>query len=320
MKTIRYIFNFKIKKIFILSLIIFFSLGIISIDAAELPALIIVYDDGYKEDLELVFPIHDKYNVPAVTAVNSNYIGGSLWLDQKELHFLQSKGWEIANHGKKHAALILNSLTDKAIKGEKEISVENSYLLEKSYDYIIFNRNKGLKEKISIQEINNQNGYSNVKIKEGLINEYPENETYLRLSRDSVIEEIIESRLELEEMGLVIDSFVYPYNGYYSLPLELVRKNYNAARAGYRAGESFPEAFINQKPIEKYRLKAAEVEKNLIKESDIFKLLAEVKKEKGLLILYGHPHNENFKADRIEKIIKYALENEIRVTTFRELF
>lgn len=309
----------KLRFEIILIIIILLSTTLVT-HTADLPALIMVYDDGYKEDLDLVFPVHDRYNVPAVTAVNSDYIGEKLWLNREELLFLQSKGWEIANHGKKHAALVLNSLTDKVEVGEKEINIKNGYLLEKEYNYVIFNQEKNLNEKITIKKLKNKNKYSVVKIDNKLKNSYPKNNTYLRLDQNSVMEEIIDSRQKLEKMGLIIDSFIYPYNGYYSLPLELVSKNYKAARAGYRTGEKFPEAFINKKPLEKYELKAAALENNLIRESDVFKLLKEVKKEKGLLIFYGHPHNKKFEIKRIEKIIKYALENEIKISTFRELF
>ncbi len=318
MKTFSKRFNLKILYFIILSIVLS-GLSLTGY-AADLPALILVYDDGYKEDLELVFPIHDKYNVPAVAAVNFDYIGKSLWLNQNELHFLQSKGWEIANHGKKHAALILNPLIAEASKGDNKFRVKNPFLLEASYDYIIFNQEKNIKEKISIQKIISDNGESFVKIEGELLNDYPQNESYLRLDENSLFEEVIESRQKLEEMGLVIDSYIYPYNGYYSLPLELVSKNYIAARAGYRVGEKFPNAFINRKPLEKYQLKAAALEKNLITEEDIFKLLDETKKAEGLLVFYAHPHADNFEAARIEKIIEYALENEIVITTFRELF
>lgn len=307
----------KFKVIFI---IIILLLAASATYAADLPALIIVYDDGYKEDLELVFPIHDRYNVPAVTAVNSDYIGGRLWLNQEELLFLQSKGWEIANHGKKHAALVMNSLIDKVEAGEKEIKIENGYLLEEEYNYIIFNHEKNIDEKITIRKVDDKNNYSIVKIDKELENSYPKNQTYLRLDQASVVEEVIDSRQRLEKMGLIIDTFIYPYNGYYSLPLEVVSKNYRAARAGYRAGEKFPDAFINKKPLEKFELKAAALEKNLIKENDIFKLLDEVKKEKGLLILYGHPQNKNFDPERVDRIIQFALDSKIDIITFRELF
>lgn len=309
----------KLKIITLVFLSILLILGP-NIYAAELPAVIFVYDDGYKEDLEVVFPIHDKYNVPAVTAVNSDYIGGRLWLNQEELLFLQSKGWEIANHGKKHAALVMNSLIDKVEAGEKEIKIEKGYLLEEEYNYIIFNHEKNIDERITIRKVDDKNNYSIVKIDKELENSYPKNQTYLRLDQASVVEEVIDSRQRLEKMGLIIDTFIYPYNGYYSLPLEMVSKNYRAARAGYRAGEKFPDAFINKKPLEKYELRAAALEKNLIKENDVFKLLAEVEKENGLLIFYGHPQNKNFDPERVDRIIQFALDREIDIITFRELF
>jgi|AntRauTorckE6833_2_1112554.scaffolds.fasta_scaffold02017_13 hypothetical protein len=65
-----------------------------------LPTLIIMYDDGHKEDITKAFPIHPKYNVPAISAVNSETIGKSGVLDQKDLLKLENNDWEIASHGK----------------------------------------------------------------------------------------------------------------------------------------------------------------------------------------------------------------------------
>ncbi|MGM0548840.1 MAG: polysaccharide deacetylase family protein [Bacillota bacterium] len=284
--------------------------------ANDLPAIIFVYDDGFKEDFELAFPIHAKYNVPAVVAVNSDYIGQKHWLEQRELHFLQAKGWEIANHGKKHTALILNSLTKNAAKNTKKIEVKNPFLIEKSYEYLIYNTQTGLKEKIKIKK----SGNKYIELKARLKNNYSKENTLIKLSDSALKSEILDSKRDLEKMGLIIDTFVFPYNGYYSLPLAIVKKNYKAARAGYRHGEKFPQAFINYKPFSQYQLKASALETNLINEKDIFKLLNEVKDKNGLLIFYSHPHNKNFDSKRIEKIIRYALKNKIKISTFRELF
>lgn len=194
--------------------------------------------------------------------------------------------------------------------------MKNPFLIENSYEYVIYNTQTGVKEKIKIKK----SGKKFIQLKAPLKNNYAKENTLIRLADSALQAEILESKRDLEKMGLIIDTFVFPYNGYYSHPLALVRKNYKAARSGYRHGEKFPKAFINYKPFSKYQLKAAALETNLINEKDIFKLLKEVKEKNALLILYSHPHNKNFDLKRIEKIIKYALKNKIKISTFRELF
>lgn len=310
---------FKLKLKIALIIIILLSSAFVT-HAADLPALIMVYDDGYREDLAEVFPIHERYGVPAVTAVNLDYIGMSNWLDFAELHFLQSKGWEIANHGTKHAILNLNKVSKEINEGDQKISIKNNPLINTDYNYLLFNNSKNVSEIISIENKMNPNGKTTLELKKSVKHSYPKEGTHLRLTNSALKKEIIDSKIKLENKGLNIDTFVYPYNGYFPLVREIVAKNYAAARAGYRNGESFPEAFINSSPIKKYRLKAAAIESDLIKKSDIFKLLEETKNKKALLIFYAHPHSDNFEINRVKEILNYAVKNDIKITTFRELF
>lgn len=80
----------KLKLIIIiLFLIIILSPSVLAND--DLPAIIFVYDDGFQEDFVLSFPIHAKYNIPAVVAVNSDYIGQKYWLKKRNYFFYKLK-------------------------------------------------------------------------------------------------------------------------------------------------------------------------------------------------------------------------------------
>ena len=317
MNSVKQTAKLKFKIIFIIFILL---LSTSATCAADLPALIMVYDDGYQEDLTEVFPVHDHYGVPAVTAVNLDYIGMSNWLDFDELHFLQSKGWEIANHGKKHAMLTLNKISKEINSADQKIYIKDNSLINTNYNYLLFNIQKDISEIISIENKVENNNNTTLKLKAKAKLSYPKNGTYLRLANSALKREIIDSKIKLENKGLEIDTFVYPYNGYFPMVREIVAKNYTAARAGYRSGESFPEAFINKPPFKKYRLKAAAIENDLIKKSDIFSLLKEIKNKRALLIFYAHPHSDNFEINRVKEILSYAVKNGIKITTFRELF
>jgi hypothetical protein len=74
-------------------------------------------------------------------------------------------------------------------------------------------------------------------------NDYEIDNSFIILSPKSKNEEIISSKKELEQLGLKINNFVYPYNGFTSSSQEIVKDNYYFARGGRRIGEEFPECF-----------------------------------------------------------------------------
>ena len=283
----------------------------------ELPALVIMYDDGNIEDYTEAFPIHKRYQVPGVIAVNPGYIGGRNKLDIKHLKEMKRSGWEIANHGYNHTALIYNSITQKLKKGDKKIKVKNSFLVNKDYSYKLFNAVSKNQEIIKIGSIQRDQDYLN--LQEPISQNYSSHRTYITLSNQSLQKEIVNSKKLMEEWGFNIDSFVYPYNGFIKPAVSVVKHHYSIARGGRKLGEKFPEAFINIKPLNKYKLKGVCFENNLLTETRLEILLNKVVARKGLLIMYAHSNSRYFSTERLQKIIESSKKKGIEIVTMREV-
>lgn len=100
----------------------------------ELPekSLIITFDDGWKNQYTYAFPILKKYNFPATFFIVVNQIGGSLFMDWKQLKDLLNSGMEIGSHTMSHPNL--KKLTSSQLIYE----IENSKtILEKNLNYRI---------------------------------------------------------------------------------------------------------------------------------------------------------------------------------------
>lgn len=292
----------------------------LNIYAEKLPALVIMYDDGFKEDMKLAYPVHEKNNIPAVAAVNTSEIGEKGRLTEEDIIKLSESGWEIAGHGHYHTALIFHSIEEKVNSGEREIAVSNSFLMDKRYDYIIFNVYSSTGEQISIREIKRKNNKNYLILDSPLKLNYQRNGSYVRISDSSMRDEILRPKNILKDMGLEVSTFVYPYNGHFKLAQNYVSKYYAAARAGHRKDQTFPEAFLNKRPFFKYCLKGTGFEKNLITDKDLNYLLEKTAEQNALLILYAHPKNKYFSVQRLKHIINYADKLGINITTLNKIF
>lgn len=300
-------------------LVLLLSYNQILFAQSQLPAIIFVYDDGHIEDIKKAFPIHQKYNVPAVSAVNSSTIGNNNFLEKEDLIKLEKNGWEIASHGKFHSALIYNTLLEDLHKNDKTIKVKNPNLVEKRHDYYIYNSEKNKGEVIKFKKLIENNDEKYWKLDNKLENNYPINNTSILLTQKSMEEEIANAKFELTQMGLKINSFIYPYNGYIDLAKNIVKENYNFARGGRKQNEDFPKCFINSLPFSNYNLKGVSFEKDHLLKEDLNTLLNETKKQKGLLIFYAHTANESFSTDRLEYIIQKATKSGFNIITFDDL-
>lgn len=300
-------------------LVIIFSYSSIALNQSNSPAMVIIYDDGYIEDIKKALPVHKKYNVPAVSAVYSSIIGKDGFLDQKELLELEKNGWEIASHGKYHTAIVYFSILEKINKGDKKVRINHPYLIDTKYDYYIYNSANKLGELISFKQYVNEKDKSFFILKDEIINSYPKDSTYIMLSENSLREEIVESKNELNKLGLTVNNFVYPYNGYTESAKEIVKKHYNFARGGRKVGEKFPECFINYSPLSNYRLKGISFETNHIRKDQIDTLMRESAENNGVLIFYAHTGNNNFSTDRLEYIIKSAKNLNFNIITLNKL-
>ncbi|HMA59738.1 MAG TPA: polysaccharide deacetylase family protein [Halanaerobiales bacterium] len=285
----------------------------------NLPALVFVYDDGHQEDIELALPVHQKYEVPAVSAVNSSTIGNVNFLDKQDLLRLQNNGWEIASHGKYHTALIYYSLKEGLNKCDQKITINNSNIIEPRYSYYIYDYIQKHGEVINFKKRLKTEGDAYFKLADELEHQYNKDSSYIMLTKKAMKKEIVESKKKLTAMGLDVNNFVYPYNGYTDPARSLVKDHYIFARGGPQNGQAFLDRFINYFPLQQYNLKGISFENNEIDRQELAEILKTGAKEKSLLIFYAHTGNQNFSTERLEYIIKTAQKLKYNITTFNEL-
>ena len=285
----------------------------------NLPALVLVYDDGYKEDVEVALPIHQKHGVPAVSAVNSSMIGKDNFLDQADLLLLQNNGWEIASHGKYHTALIYCSINEDIKSGAQKININNANIIETRYSYYIYDYAQKTGEVINLKKRIKKKDNTYFKLTDKIKNNYQKESSYVMLTKQAMQKEIVKSKKKLQAMGLDVHNFVYPYNGYTDPARTIVKKHYTFARGGPQNGQAFPDRFINKFPLAQYNLKGVAFENNQIGREHIDQILIKGTKNKSLLIFYAHTRNENFSPNRLEYIIKKAKQLNYNITTFNDL-
>jgi len=279
--------NFKTLLFLIIFLISFSIITSIYFPGEDnLPALVFVYDDGYKEDVELALPIHQKYEVPAVSAVNSSTVGNNNFLDKNDLLLLKNNGWEIASHGKYHTALIYNSIKEEINVGDEKININITNLIETRYSYYIYDYAQKHGEVINFNERLNIKGNNYFKLTKKIKQSYKKDSTYVMLTKESMQKEIVESKKQLAAMGLDVNNFVYPYNGYIESACDIVKENYRFALGGPKKDQAFPKRFINYFPLAQYNLKGVAFEKNQINKKEIEEILKKGAKTKSLLIFY----------------------------------
>ncbi len=306
-----------------MGLLFFFSPLVASATAVPaqqlLPAIIIVYDDGHIQDLTKAFPVHHELDKPAVAAVNPDTLGNQGVLNKNDLQYLQTSGWEIASHGQNHAFLGPNQVQQQITKGARLIKIDNPHFVEKRYNYLLFNNDSEKVERIQIEEIFIFEDKSFIKTRKPVDNDYFSSETFIMPCMASMQTEIVNSKHELENLELNINSFVYPYNAYTSWAKDIAQKHYNFARAGITKHTIDPEDKINFPPLDCHSLKALCFETDFMTDHDLMKMIEVTKNSHGLLILYAHSGNKGFCTKRLELILQSAQKMEINVLTFQDL-
>jgi len=86
-------------------------------------ALIITFDDGWRNQYENAFPVLKKYNFRATFFVVVDYIGGSKFMNREELKELINRGMEIGSHTMNHPNL--RGFSESELKNE----IQNSKII-----------------------------------------------------------------------------------------------------------------------------------------------------------------------------------------------
>ena len=167
--------------------------------------VLITFDDGYKDNFDLAFPILKRYNVKAVFFLVTNLIGTEQWLLHDKLRYLVQTGLK--------SELEIESLLSKLNQGYTltDWLSKNSEILEKSDVRLMMNW-------IEVKEIF-LNGF---KIAPHTHN----HEVLSSMDKNSQFKEINDSILKLKkELNVGSNYFAYPNGQYNKCSLEVLQSS-----------------------------------------------------------------------------------------------
>lgn len=243
------------KKKLLLFIALFLLLIIISIlifqnqtRKCNEPIITFTFDDGYKDQYIVAFPIFKEYNLTATSYIITDLVGGYFenesLMDWDEIKELNDNGWDIGSHTATHKALT-------------------------------------------------------------------------SLSKELIKEELVKSKLKLEEQGFIVKSISIPY-GQYNAEIEEISKNYyESVRLSDRGLNSFSK-------IDKYNLKSF-WPINTTPLSEIKSWIDKADNNNGWTIIMLHHVRTNLSREyathpnSLIELIKYIKEKNIKVKTISEV-
>jgi hypothetical protein len=135
---------------------------------------------------------------------------------------------------------------------------------------------------------------------------------YERLTDEILRQEIVESKERLEEMGLRIDNFVFPFGRHGDVAIEMVKEQYqgiaNFDYHGLNPGSG----------IDPFGVGRTYYRKNELTQSELTDFLDTVAEEESVGMFAGHTYYKDLTEDRIRLAIREAKERGIEIVTLRE--
>lgn len=282
--------------------------------------LIIEIDDGRKLDLTGWYPLLKTkkqktqwypflYPVIANSAVNTDSIGASDKMTVEDLLFLENEGWEILNHGAKHAGLAVHRIGEDYKAGSLTLKVSLAHSLVKDYEYKI-----GVTgEIISIADIINiddETKIGDIVLENPLNNDYQYSQA-VELTDEDMEYEINGSLDKLLSWGLDVKHYVNPFHYWYATTRGKISERHLTSR-------SAEENWTNPLPItDAYRLHG--VLDGLFRESDIAPFIDQIHDEDSIAIWYGHGYLYE-KGSVLDKLIDYAVKKGVKIVTRDEAY
>jgi len=124
-----------------------------------------------------------------------------------------------------------------------------------------------------------------------------------KLEDEAMFQELSASKTELEQHGFKTFSFASPDGAYDQRTLEAIQKFY--------LGHRTTDPGINYRPIESYKIKAFEVERDGLEDLNLaFRLILETKETKGHLVLVFHKIDDegefSYPGWKLQALCQYA--------------
>jgi hypothetical protein len=274
--------------------------------------LALVFDDGYAEDYDDIYPVLRERDVPASLAIVPAWLGDEGHLTADHLEELVGAGWEVVAHGRRHRYMEPHHLAADAAAGDRRLSLDSGHVFPGG-DHGVYPGDEFEVTDGDRTETHTLAGKDDedpvVTLDEPLSAAFATDEAVFRPTSEQIRDEVVGVRGEFEGLGYDPTTFALPYDAGDSRVWRAVADEYDAlVDATVRSlpnPPGTPSLSLSRYYLETSHLRMVEIEA----------YLDEVAAGGGLGILAGHTAWETVPPERVAAVVDAAHERDIEVTT-----
>jgi hypothetical protein len=276
--------------------------------------IVFTYDDTPVEDYTLTYQIHEEYEVPGCLAACPGLMGDSDdFLKPDQLIEIYDAGWTVMSHTYDHRALGHTSLTQPAEEGDDRVYVEWGRHGDFESDPLVVFDDAGARVETSVAGGGGSDSNDAYIDLEEPLSESVSEEGYLRHPEEFIQEILEQTDEQLDDWGIDVTGFIYPYDRYHGVVEEVVRDHYEAV-GNHRYGGGHN----NIDGLDPTTMQRLYIETDKSDEADIDEFMQTAAAEPVLSIVGAHSNFETFAEDRLRYTIDAALENDLAIVTLDE--
>jgi peptidoglycan/xylan/chitin deacetylase (PgdA/CDA1 family) len=277
--------------------------------------LALVFDDGYIEDYEDIYPVLDERGVLACQAIVPGWLGDDGHLTAEQLGELADAGWEVVAHGRRHRYMGPHHLAADAAAGDRRLRLDSGHVFP-GEDHGIYPGDAFEVTDCDRTETHTLTGKDDdepvVELDDPLSADFAADETVFRPTAEQIRDEVVDVRGEFKGLGYDPTTFALPYDAGDSRVWRAVADEYDAlVDATVRSlpnPPGTPPLSLSRYYLETSHMRTIEIEA----------YLDEVAAGGGLGILAGHTAWETVPSERVAAVVDAARGRDIEVTTVRD--
>lgn len=277
--------------------------------------VVFAYDDATIEDYTTTYPVHERYDVPACIAACPDLVQSSEdFLDPNHVGELHDAGWEVMSHTNRHRSVGRILLESDAEVGHDRIYVQaNRHGDHVGDPLVLFDGERTVEATVAGKGSDDEGQY--IRLEEPIDQPLDAtNSAYVRYTESFLRTILADSKRRIEDWGVDVTGFVYPYGRTDGLAESLVPEYYDAV-PNYRTGVGGLNPIDDLEPT---RLHRRYIETDRSTPEEIEEFMATVASEDVLGIVGGHSEYDTLPAERIEFTIETALDHDLRIVTLQD--
>jgi peptidoglycan/xylan/chitin deacetylase (PgdA/CDA1 family) len=284
--------------------------------------LVVVFDDGYAEDNDLLCPVLERLEVPAVLAVVPTWLGDEDHLTVAQLRELADAGWEVAAHGRGHRYCQAHPLAADAGAGDDRLALGGGHVFPDGDGGVLVGDELEATDGETTERVEvaattpvdgSDGGQAHVELATALDGAFDAADTVVRPTMDLLGDELLGGREALREMGFDPSTLVFPYDAASVRAWRLAREAFDVvADAAVRSLPNPPGTPLTN-------LRRWYLETSHHRPAETADYLDAVAEQGGLGVLAGHSARETVTAERVQQVVEMARERGVEMTTFESL-